>query len=133
MNNDTSLSAFVLVLVAIGMLLLIICIPTLAGALECQPRPDGSGYWQYRLIDGERCWYIGRRVLPKSQLHWPKKKGDPIFSAHVKTVRSTEFNEIDAQAGNFSGPIIMFPELTDELDALKRWLDSRWAPSAQEK
>jgi hypothetical protein len=57
-----------------------------ASALECKERPDRTTYWRYRIIDGERCWFKGHRVLPKSSLHWPdepkpkKIKGDPIFN-----------------------------------------------------
>ncbi|WP_298256849.1 hypothetical protein [Bradyrhizobium sp.] len=35
-------------------------------------RPAGQhGYWSYRLIDGRKCWYEGKRMLSKSLLAWP--------------------------------------------------------------
>ena len=136
MNNDTAISVFIMVLAAIGIFLLIIFIPTSAGALECKSSTDSRSYWTYRIIDGKRCWYRGHKVLSKSQLRWSKKEIDPklpsVAPAHraqVKTVKPTDFNEIDALADKQSGPMIMFPELADKLDALKRWWDKRWEPS----
>lgn len=31
------------------------------------------GYWSYRLIDGRKCWYEGKRMLSKSLLQWPAR------------------------------------------------------------
>ncbi len=84
MNHETSASLFVLLVAAIGIVVLIWAIPALA--LECAERPDGKSYWSYRLIENQRCWYRGHRVIPKSRLHWPdepkpkKIKGDPVFN-----------------------------------------------------
>jgi hypothetical protein len=30
-----------------------------------------SGHWYYRIIDGRKCWYQGKAMLPKSSLFWP--------------------------------------------------------------
>ncbi len=84
MNHETSASLFVLLAAAIGIVVLIWAIPALA--LECAERPDSKSYWSYRIVAGERCWYRGHRVRPKSSLHWPdepkpkKIKGDPVFN-----------------------------------------------------
>jgi hypothetical protein len=69
-----------------------------AAALECKERPDGKSYWTYRLIDGQRCWYRGHRVLPKSSLHWPddepkKIKGDPIFNK-IRAEENVELKDV---------------------------------------
>ncbi len=90
MNHETSASLFVLLAAAIGILLLIWCIP--AKALECAERPDRTTYWRYRIIDGERCWFKGHRVLPKSSLHWPE---EPKKREH----RDPVFDKIRADAG----------------------------------
>ena len=37
------------------------------------PKP-AKGQWYYRLIDGRKCWYQGKPMLPKSSLHWAKEK-----------------------------------------------------------
>ena len=44
-----------------------------AKALECSvARPSSTqGYWSWRLIDGRKCWYAGKTVIPKSVLRWP--------------------------------------------------------------
>ncbi len=73
-----------------------------AMSLECKERPDGKSYWTYRIVDGERCWYRGHRVIPKSRLHWPddeqkpnrKIKGDPVFNA----IRAEDQTEVDLNA-----------------------------------
>lgn len=41
-----------------------------ARSATCQHQP-GSGSWSWREVDGQRCWYEGRKVLPKGDLHWP--------------------------------------------------------------
>lgn len=41
-----------------------------AQAIECRPGKGDGSYWQWRLIDGKRCWYPGRRRVNKSALHW---------------------------------------------------------------
>ena len=30
-----------------------------------------QGQWSWRLIDGRKCWYAGKTVIPKSALRWP--------------------------------------------------------------
>jgi hypothetical protein len=35
------------------------------------PTPP-KGHWYYRIIDGRKCWYEGKAMIPKSSLHWPQ-------------------------------------------------------------
>jgi hypothetical protein len=35
------------------------------------PAPP-KGHWYYRIIDGRKCWYEGKAMIPKSSLYWPK-------------------------------------------------------------
>ena len=82
MNHETAASLAVMLAAAVGIMLLIWIIP--AKALECAERPDGKSYWSYRIIDGQRCWYRGHRVIPKSRLEWPdepkkREHRDPVF------------------------------------------------------
>ena len=44
-----------------------------AKGVDCSvARPsNGHGYWSWRLIDGRKCWYAGKIVIPKSALKWP--------------------------------------------------------------
>ena len=87
MNNDTSASLMTMLLAAIGVAIMAyVLMPTAAGALECKERPDDKSYWSYRIIDGQRCWYRGHRVIPKSRLEWPdepkpkREHRDPVFN-----------------------------------------------------
>jgi hypothetical protein len=36
----------------------------------CREAPAGKAYWSWREIDGRRCYYEGRTMLPKSELRW---------------------------------------------------------------
>lgn len=37
----------------------------------CQPhKGQHEVWWRWRSIDGRRCWYPGKAVVPKSQLTW---------------------------------------------------------------
>jgi len=60
---------------------------TSASALECHRSPRDDGRWHWRQIDGQRCFYPGRRVS-RSRLHWPKVIG-------VKTTTPSEQDERD--------------------------------------
>ncbi len=54
-------------------------------SIECAeqvPTPP-KGHWYYRLIDGRKCWYQGKPMMPKSSLHWPKEK--PVVEAEAVT------------------------------------------------
>ena len=44
------------------------------------PAPGNGAFWSWRLIDGKRCWYIGKPNKPKNQLHWsaPRRVARPI-------------------------------------------------------
>lgn len=56
-----------------------------ADSIECSaqvPAPP-KGQWYYRLIDGRKCWYQGKPMLPKSSLHWPKQT--PVVEAEAVT------------------------------------------------
>lgn len=46
-----------------------------AKAVECSvARPSNpQGYWSWRLIDGRKCWYVGKTMISKSLLQWPAK------------------------------------------------------------
>ena len=46
-----------------------------AKAVECSvARPSSAqGYWSWRLIDGRKCWYVGKTMIAKSLLQWPAK------------------------------------------------------------
>jgi len=58
--------------------------------------PHGQ-WWSYRIIDGRKCWYEGKPMLPKSSLEWPREvvaRGAP--TEHV--VAAKPANVLDSQA-----------------------------------
>ncbi len=87
MNLTTEFLRLVLALLVVLAIYLIFV--GFAMAIECKERPSGGrSHWTYRIIDGDRCWYPGHHMIPKSRLHWPdeqkpnrKIKGDPVFNA----------------------------------------------------
>lgn len=42
--------------------------------IACSPEVPAvrKGHWYYRIIDGRKCWYDGKPMLPKAQLYWPE-------------------------------------------------------------
>ena len=73
-------SAQISIIMLIAILILIIATSAVS-ATECQHRPDSRGSWTWRHIEPHthaRCWYRGRHVVPKSQLHWPAEKPRPV-------------------------------------------------------
>jgi len=44
-------------------------------AIECQAEPPNNPTerWWWRMIDGKKCWYVGRRMIDKSELYWPEE------------------------------------------------------------
>jgi hypothetical protein len=119
--------------------LLAIVVSTVANATECSSRPKDDSYWSWRYVkpyDHKRCWYKGKHMVPKSQLHWPNdqdrddeqpkpqkhklKMQDPIFppknQVQIKVFRSDEYNELDAQADSdlffHAKPMTFWPSVT---------------------
>jgi hypothetical protein len=75
-----------------------------AKAMECSAaRPSSTqSYWSWRLIDGRKCWYVGKTMISKSLLQWPARasvqaKADPTPApATVATEKRSD--PLDAQA-----------------------------------
>ena len=75
-----------------------------AKGVECSVvRPsNGHGYWSWRLIDGRKCWYVGKTMISKSMLRWPPKasmqaKADPK-PAPVAVATEKRSDPLEAQA-----------------------------------
>jgi hypothetical protein len=97
-----------------------------AKAVECSvARPSNAqGYWSWRLIDGRKCWYLGKTMISKSLLQWPAKAS------------------VQAKADPKPVPVTVVPvtvvtgKLSDPLDAHARMLDyansfeARWRARA---
>ena len=57
--------------------------PTAQAKQECSSAmpTDSRGYWSWRLIDGQKCWYEGKQGLSKSLLEWPKVRSKQLGSS----------------------------------------------------
>lgn len=61
-----------------------------ARAELCLAEPDSAiekkgGYrWQWRTVDGRKCWYYSNRILPREDLVWSYKSED--FDSDVKVL-----------------------------------------------
>ena len=44
-----------------------------AQTIECAAAAPAKlkGHWYYRIIDGRKCWYEGKPMMPKESLRWP--------------------------------------------------------------
>ena len=80
---------------------------TASSAVECVADLPSkrNGYWSWRIIDGKRCWYLGRPGMSKAKLQWPRSAQEPP-------------NEVDFVQPNESG--FVQPN-TDELPFAERW------------
>jgi hypothetical protein len=52
---------------------------SVAHAVECRPSKGTDGWYSWRIIDGQKCWYKGRQVLDKTKLHWPMQHFKPAY------------------------------------------------------
>ena len=75
-----------------------------AKAVECNvARPSNAhAHWSWRLIDGRKCWYVGKTMISKSMLRWPPKasmqaKADPK-PAPVAVATEKRSDPLEAQA-----------------------------------
>src|SRR5262245_18106040 len=66
----------------IGIVMVRCVVASSAYGVECRSKPDtGKGHQTWRQIDGKRCWYTGRRALPRASLHWPRSVEPKRFQA----------------------------------------------------
>jgi hypothetical protein len=40
---------------------------------SCSVAAGSQGYWSWRMIDERKCWYLGKPMLSKTELEWPKQ------------------------------------------------------------
>jgi hypothetical protein len=73
-----------------------------AAALACRSSPGTDDYYQYRLIDGRKCWYRGHTVLEKSALAW--KESQSSRGGMVK--RAAEQPSLKRQGANGFAPTL---------------------------
>jgi hypothetical protein len=70
-----------------------------AQAIECSADLPSvrSGYWSYRIVDGRKCWYEGRRMISKSLLHWSKQPTNDAQAKNAKPKTEAEPKIANAQ------------------------------------
>jgi len=72
---------------------------------------DQRGYWSWRMIDGRKCWYEGKPMLPKSSLEWPAQTAARPDSGS-QPAAAERSHPLDAQA--------WAPTASDTFDAIWR-------------
>jgi hypothetical protein len=81
--------------------LLLIGLP--AQAKQCsaaRPSNPHGQWWSWRSIDGRKCWYEGRAMIPKSSLQWAAQaSAQSKAGATPKSVQPETANDpLDSQA-----------------------------------
>lgn len=102
-----------------------------AQAIDCAAELPAvrSGHWSYRLIDGRKCWYEGKTMLPKSSLRWPDQSppDDQAKSLPVSPAKPAPVDEAKVPATDgrdFSDPedgSCCWPPRGDDNSFESRW------------
>lgn len=81
--------------------------PAQAKQCSAERPPNARTYWSYRLIDGRKCWYEGKPMLAKSELHWPtSRSSNAAPRPELGVVPANQYNLLDAQASIADDPSI---------------------------
>jgi len=82
---------------------------------QCQVgRPaSAQGHWTWRNVDGRKCWYAGRTMIPRSLLQWPA-----VAQAKVKPAPPPA--------------IIVTEKRSEPMEAQARMLDSEFSDNSFE-
>ena len=99
-----------------------------AQAVECAPDMPANrkGHWSYRLIDGRKCWYEGKAMLPKSSLRWAVKS-EPVAQAAPPPVAPAKVPATDGR--DFSDPedgSCCWPSAGADNSGADNSFESRW-------
>jgi hypothetical protein len=67
---------------------------------SCSVAAGSQGYWSWRMIDERKCWYLGKPMLSKSELEWPKQaQAAPVSRREPASEPSTTHGDpMNAQA-----------------------------------
>ena len=122
---------FVVLTAALSAALLPINAPA-AQIKECRATvpAKAQGHWSWRLIDGRKCWYAGRTVIPKSALRWPATTpalAKAPVAAPVVQAKATEATAVSAVAAKRSDPMNARAQMIDDADSF----ESRWQARAR--
>jgi hypothetical protein len=107
-----------------------------AQAIECKALPDMTiqGTWQWQIIDGRFCWYLGDRSTPKEQLRWPgPEQALPRRLAALPAGQKIQCQaQVDkAKGGRWSWRLVDNRQcwFVGERDTPREWL--QWPPQEQ--
>lgn len=122
---------FVVLTAALSAALLPINAPA-AQIKECRATvpAKAQGHWSWRLIDGRKCWYAGRTVIPKSALRWPATTpalAKAPVAAPVVQAKAAEATTVSAVAEKRSDPMNARAQMIDDADSF----ESRWQARAR--
>jgi hypothetical protein len=69
-----------------------------AYAVDCQTTITSKrgGHWSYRIIDGRKCWYLGKPMMSKALLRWPAK-AQPVSQVVPPVSREAPARALAAQ------------------------------------
>src|ERR1700746_4153285 len=77
--------------------------PTALAKQQCSSAATPShthGFWSWRLIDGQKCWYEGKPGLSKSLLEWPgETSARPASDEEVASTVEKPHNPPASQVG----------------------------------
>ena len=122
---------FAVLMTALSAALLPISAPA-AQVKECIARvpAKAQGYWSWRLIDGRKCWYAGKTVIPKSALRWPAttpaQAKAPAVAPAVQA-KAAEAVTVGVVTEKRSDPLNARAQMTDDADSF----ESRWQARAR--
>ncbi len=68
--------------------------PMATQAIECQSSMGNAGHWMWRQIDNKKCWYLGNKLVAKSELYWPVAESKPVADdSAIDPERETLFRQ----------------------------------------
>jgi len=122
---------FAVLMTALSAALLPISAPA-AQARECSARvpTKAQGHWSWRLIDGRKCWYAGKTVIPKSALRWPATtpaQAKAPAAAPAVQAKAAEATTVGVVTEKRSDPMNARAQMTDDADSF----ESRWQARAR--
>jgi hypothetical protein len=115
---------FTVLVAALSAALLPINAPA-AQVKECRAAvpAKAQGHWSWRRIDGRKCWYSGKTVIPKSALRWPaatpaQAKAPVAPAVQAKAAAAASFGAV---AEKRSDPMNAQAQMTDDDSFESRW------------
>jgi hypothetical protein len=116
--------------------------PVRAQTIACAAEIPSArkGHWYYRIIDGRKCWYEGKALMPQSDLYWPKEKVADVDAAPIAQRPAPA--ETDGRnpaaapapepavpmAAPVAAPAWPAPSVANEISFEQRWLGLRSRP-----